>query len=195
MIRKVLVIKLILLAALGWSCGHADSKTNGELTRDMDLLKVGATPEKTSNSLSAEELCANLKDLKARPLKVAEPVGDPIYDGLLEKGIDAVPCLIEKIADTTEMNDPSPHPAHPEYCAVGDTAFFVLFDITGREFIEEEIFPARYLKHWKTEGIYTYYGYVEDPANRIKIQQWWRDWAKKNGIGQHKNESGYAVPR
>lgn len=129
--------------------------------------------------MSTADLCANLKDLKRRPLETGKPNGDPIYDGLIAKGSEAVPCLIDKITDMTVMKDPSPHPAHPVNCRVGDTAFFVLFDITGREFVPGEIFPASYMKRWKEDGIYIYYDYVEDPANYSKLQAWWRDWARK----------------
>lgn len=82
------------------------------------------------------------------------------------------------------MDDPRSAPIWEHY-KVGDTAVFLLVDIAGNDELLEEMLPPPYRKEWKTNGIYAYFNYVSEPANRRLLQKWWKAWAKdflnKNG--------------
>jgi hypothetical protein len=96
----------------------------------------------------------------------------------MQKGREAVPCLIEKITDTTRMKDPRTAPKVPNF-RVGDAAVFMLLYITRENWQPETMLSPEYAKYWETEGVYSYFAFVEKPQNRKKIQQWWKDWKKR----------------
>lgn len=125
---------------------------------------------------SSDFFCQKIHELKKMPHKKGVHVKDPIYNGLMKMGEKAVPCLIDKLMDTTPM----PHPGHvpTTKVTVGDIAFFMLTDITERPVVES--LPPAIRKTYKTEGIYAYFDYVRNNNNRLDLQKNWREWCKLN---------------
>lgn len=166
-----------LLFALASGCDAPKSKAT---TYRVDT--TGSTPQPTriSDSIlreeSAESLCKRLWEIKKLPYR--DPADtDPVYEALIAKGNEAVPCLIEKITDETLMEDPREAPSYQFY-TIGDTAVFVLVRITKDEKMLQRMLPPKYQKEWKTEGVYAYFDYVAKTHNRRELQTWWRNWIK-----------------
>ena len=105
--------------------------------------------------------------------------GDAIYDGLKRKGHAAIPCLVEKITDTSPAKNPTGAPfwAGLTY-RVGDTAVNMLMDINDM-YWPEGMLSKKYERMFKDEGMFSYYFYVHQvPGARQQIQRWWRSWMK-----------------
>lgn len=75
--------------------------------------------QKSPYSLSY--LCNHPHKIENVPYDPSLKGDDPIYNGLMAKGRAAMPCLIEKITDTTPMPDPRSAPAIADF-RVGDLA-------------------------------------------------------------------------
>jgi|WetSurSiteA1Bulk_404760.scaffolds.fasta_scaffold91518_1 hypothetical protein len=137
-----------------------------------------------SSDLTADNYCNRLSEIKVIPFK-GEKVNNEVYNGLIEKGQQSIPCLIEKLTDTTLTKDPRKAPSY-RYTTIGDVAFFVLLDITGlslESFLPEDVRVA-----YQKEGIYAYFKFVEEPRNRGVIQNNWRTWLLKEK-GKRPNET------
>ncbi len=121
-----------------------------------------------------EILCNRISEIKSFPMKGRGT--DEVYRGLIEAGDAAVPCLIEKIADTTAMTDPRMAPTYSGI-VVGDIAFFILARILGIE--GDEMLPEDVGAKYTQEGVYAYFGYVSKPPHRLELQsrcrKWWED--------------------
>ncbi len=120
-------------------------------------------------------ICDQVRQIKTLPFKREEGV-DASYDSLIKAGAPVIPCLIDKITDTTPMPDPRQTPKFPDV-KVGDVAYFVLVDIAKIDFIE--LFPANVRDGYKQEGVYAYFRFVEKPANRKKLQDSLRAWYRE----------------
>lgn len=140
------------------------------------------TPAEFSYTLSY--LCNNLHQIKNVPYDPSKKANDPVYDGLRAKGRAALPCLIEKITDTTPMPDPGSAPAIWNF-RVGDLTVFIILDITGENWQPRSMFPPEYARKWKANGVYTFKEYMNNPANRVKMQGWWKRWLKKHPGGKN----------
>lgn len=120
--------------------------------------------------------CLNrVPEIKVLPFKGDKGL-DPTYDALILAGDAAVPCLIDRIADTTPMIDPRETPKFSG-TTVGDVAYFVLVDSTGIDFIAP--LPPEVKKAYSDEGVYAYFRFVEKPENRVKLQEHLREWYRK----------------
>jgi hypothetical protein len=128
--------------------------------------------------MDVESLCERLSSIRKIPYRDPKN-SDPIYDALIAKGNEAIPCLVDKVIDVTEMSDPREAPPVEGY-TVGDTAVFILLAITNQRNHPEIMLPPKYAKLWETEGIYSYFAYVEKLENRKKVQQWWKHWMAEN---------------
>ena len=135
-------------------------------TADIDLQNVTA-------------LCNRLPEIKRLPQDWGEKGVDPVYDTLIEAGNRIIPCLIDKVADTTIMPDPRCPPITNEM-RVGDMAYFLLVDITEIGFVD--LLPADIQEKYKTEGMYAYHEYVEQTGNREKFQSELREWYRKQSV-------------
>lgn len=171
--RKFHLFVITCTALWGNSCTQVASQNsiNGNLTSSS------VTFEKQNINFSvsvetADLLCGKLNELKRMPFK-DKIAGDIVYDSLIAKGKEAIPCLIEKITDTTLMEDPREAP-HIQDFKVGDAAVFMLHRITEKPL--EDILPDDIKKYWETEGVYAYFNYVENPKNRKKIKVLWESW-------------------
>jgi hypothetical protein len=183
------LISALLPVALAFSCGsvstetqrNAISPTNATVTPAPQPTKFVVPPDLLESTPDA--LCNRLSEIKLLPGK--DPFeSDPIYEALMAKGDAAVPCLVEKVADKTPMRDPRQAPKWQHY-AVGDTAVFILVDITReddreREKLLIEMLPPPFREEWETNGVYAYFNYVSEPRNRKKLQGWWKKWLEEN---------------
>ena len=176
---NIMIKSLAEIACLGIlliSCGTATHTTGNS----------GGTPNRASPSPSSHEqtnlrslqvlkLCNSVSEIKVVPIK-DELVSDEVYNGLITAGKEAVPCLVERITDTTKMRDPRKAPHYPDF-RVGDAAFFVLLDITKVPF--EQMLPETVRAKIRDQGVYAYFEYVEKVENRRTLQSRWRDWLKE----------------
>ncbi len=124
---------------------------------------------------NAKALCNRVAEIKALP-HYDESGVDAAYDALAEAGEAVVPCLIEKITDTTIMPDPR-CPGISTETKIGDVAYFVLVRITKIGFIE--LFPADVQEKYKTEGVYAYHDYIERKGKRKQLQSKLREWYRQ----------------
>ena len=180
MIKISLLIPLfVTLLGANFSCNSTTSQ-NG-LNENLTNKAVTIEQQNVNSNLFVEDaalLCNKLSELKRMPYKdnVAD---DYIYDGLVKKGKEAIPCLVEKITDLTIMADPREAPHILDF-RVGDTAVFMLHRITKEPL--QSILPKEVAKQWETEGVYAYFSYVEKPQHRKKIQQWWKERLKQSEV-------------
>lgn len=119
----------------------------------------------------AKALCNRLAEIKEFPR--GERGVDAAWDALFEAGEAVVPCLIDKITDTTVMPDPR-CPRFTDELKVGDTAYFVLVEILKIDFLE--MLPADVQQKYKTEGTYAYHDYIERKGSRKQLQSKLREW-------------------
>jgi len=174
-IAKAVVFCPLLLMWL-FGCGIA----NSERSNLMIANTTHPTPQpiETLNSTfrdeNVESLCNRLNEIKKLPYRDPNDT-DPIYEALIAKGKEAMPCLIEKITDETPMTDPREAPPWQHY-KVGDTAVFILARIAKDEEILQEMLPIKYRKEWETNGVYAYFNYVSESKNRGELRRWWRSW-------------------
>jgi hypothetical protein len=121
-------------------------------------------------------LCYKLSQVRRMPFET-EPVDDPLYYEFVNAGSKAVPCLVTELTDTRRMHDPRTEPVVQNF-RVGDLAFFLLSIITGADY--SQVVPNSVLKDDATKGIYSYFDFVKNPANRRLIQARWCAWIAKN---------------
>lgn len=134
--------------------------------------------------MTSAELCNRLISIDTMPTRDPN-ITDPIYESLIARGNEAIPCLVDKVSDPTPMPDPRYSVPHWQHFAVGDAAVFILIDILRKDDIEREellidMLPPKYEEEWKTNGIYAYFNYVAEPKNRRELQRWWKNWLKEN---------------
>src|SRR5437667_9880237 len=124
---------------------------------------------------NSKGLCDRVSRIKIIPYE-GEAGRDADYDALIAAGKTAVPCLIQRVADTRPMRDP--REGDPGYAGityrVGDTAFFVVGTIMKIDY--PRMLPASYQRVWDESGIYAYFKYVQSRLNRIRLQRRLRAW-------------------
>lgn len=168
MFKIISIVLCFIISGSVSSCYTDNSQTEIPLAK----LDAPAVADKTPNAaaVDADYLCRNLPELKRMPMK-DKVAGDLIYDGIMSRGEEMIPCLVERITDTTPMKDPREAPQVPEF-KVGDAAFFMLHEITAEPL--ENALPQKVSEEMKTEGIYAYFNYVQKSKNRKIIQKLWR---------------------
>jgi len=124
----------------------------------------------------ANALCNRVSEIKELPYDYGQKGIDVVYDLLIDAGESVVPCLIEKITDTTVMSDPR-CPRISEETKVGDVAFFVLVRITEIKFTE--FLPSDVQEKYKTEGVYAYHDYIERKGKRKELKSKLQNWYKQ----------------
>jgi hypothetical protein len=161
MLKYLLTITGLLLLS---GCQLGESK--------IEPYEKLATQDSTARA-RAEALCERLSEIKTMPFK-REKVSDEVYSGLAELNEAAIPCLVEKLTDTTRMTDPRHEPTRSDFFTVGDAAFFTLIRLVDVPF--EKVLPDEVMSKWKDEGLYAYFEYVQKDKNRTKLQAKWRTW-------------------
>lgn len=126
----------------------------------------------------AKNVCdRHLSQIKTIPFHRASGV-DHHYDALKAAGKSAVPCLIANITNRKYKPDPRGIPRWGTMkLTVGDTAVFMLEDITGVDTIR--MLPQRYQDLYKEIGVYARDEYLHDRRihRRILQRKLWR-WYK-----------------
>jgi hypothetical protein len=124
---------------------------------------------------SPKGLCDRVSRIKIIPYR-GEAGRDADYDALIAAGKTAVPCLIQRVADTRLMRDP--REGDPGYAGiayrVGDTAFFVVGTIMKIDY--PTMLPASYRRVWNESGIFAYFKYVQSARHRLSVQHRLRAW-------------------
>ena len=139
----------------------------------IGLFTVSVSSQSAGASVSVgETLCNRIDEIDQLPHHDESGV-DGVYDALVEAGESVIPCLIEKITDTTIMDDPR-CPVISKATTVGDVAYFVLVMITKIEFTE--MLPADVREEFKTRGVYAYHDYVDRKGARKDLQLKLREW-------------------
>ena len=123
-------------------------------------------------------LCKRISEIKIVPVK-GDPGEDRVFDEFMDAGEAVVPCLIKKVVDSTKVHG---CPICPGYAGIeqriGDVAFFLLLhlkDVNANQFL-----PDSLQKEYKAQGIYTYFKYVQQPANRRRVQERLLTWYQNN---------------
>lgn len=184
---KLVVLTIIVCAVCLLGCERSIANNENEPPRTPDAQP---TPKPTKPpipaellNLSSSQLCDRLADIKVIPTFEPTPT-DPIYEALVAKGDDAIPCLIDNITDKREVPDPRYSVPIWQHYAVGDTAVFILIEIVdpdpNSEALYKEMIPPTYRKEWETNGMYAYFNYVSTARNRKELQRWWKSWIKQN---------------
>jgi hypothetical protein len=167
---------MILLVAIGASCGRSVERTTAAYNYSP-ASKESSSPYGISKTPDPSALCNRIPEIKILPMK-GEKGEDATYDDFMKAGDSVVPCLIERVTDTTKMRDPRQEPGFPGIeITIGDIAFFLLIDITKIQFTD--VLPPDVRKEYKEDGVYAYFKFVKNPANREKLkdrlQAWYRE--------------------
>jgi hypothetical protein len=104
---------------------------------------------------------------------VGEPGEYPLFNEMIAAGDSLVPCLIDKVTDSTIMRDPGPGPTIGGF-TVGDAAFRMIIYITRED--QRSFLPEEVRAEWEDHGIYAYYKFRTDPNNRKLVQKSLRKW-------------------
>jgi hypothetical protein len=116
--------------------------------------------------------CSRLASIRQVPFHSGDAVVDATYlevMSLAKHRREA--ALLRCVVDTTPMEDPRKAPPHPGF-VVGDAAVILLSESTGIPF--ENALPPEVFARWSERGVYAYFEYVGDPANRAVLAERWR---------------------
>jgi hypothetical protein len=123
---------------------------------------------------ASQALCNRISKIKVFPLKGDRGV-DHVYDEFRDAGFKILPCLIQKVTDTTIF----PNPVGESWgipTTIGDVAYFLIIDISGLP--EDQLLPQKVREDYKVEGLYAYYKCVQREANRkrlqVRLEEWYR---------------------
>ncbi|MDQ3132954.1 MAG: hypothetical protein M3Q99_19665 [Acidobacteriota bacterium] len=156
---------LVIIFAIGTACSPTAQSSVADRSPVQSPVAV-VTPLINPNAL-----CSRVSEIKHLSSRV-EP-DDPAHIAILEAGEAVLPCLIEKVADSTPMEDPRGIPG-PTDTRVGDVAYFLIVDIGKLDFIE--LLPAEVQKEYETEGVYAYHWFVSKRKNRLELQAKLKEW-------------------
>ncbi|HEY4355093.1 MAG TPA: hypothetical protein VGN16_05030 [Acidobacteriaceae bacterium] len=134
-------------------------------------VSAQASPSGSASNISSE-ICKQLKSIKHMPFG-KEPTSDKLYNRLVAQREKVVPCLIDELTNEERMTDPRPDPTIEDF-RVGDLAFFLLLKVTDVPF--EQMLPQEVREKVKQDGVYAYFEFTETHANRVKLQEKWREW-------------------
>ena len=168
------MLKVIFCLAF-FSVACETSVSPSQPSQILPSPSASASTERKPALADLKLICDQVRQIKTLPFKGEEGVDDS-YDALIKAGDSLIPCLIDKITDTTPMPDPRQTPKFPDV-RVGDVAYFVLVDVAKIDFIEP--FPANVREAYKQEGVYAYFRFVEKPANRKILQDSLRTWYRE----------------
>jgi len=179
--QAVQLRSIVLLVALLTSCGHSRGESDAYQKTSSNVNRSDVRSEKYG-SQDVAMLCNRVSEINVLPMK-GERGEDSTYDACIDAGYAVVPCLIDKVTDTTTMRDPRSEPGFPDVeVTVGDIAFFLLVDIIKINFTEP--LPSDVRKQYEESGVYAYFKFVKNPGNRKKLQDNLRAWYQKHHKGQ-----------
>jgi hypothetical protein len=168
---------IVLLIVLGASCGHSAATSSESYRSKPTNVRDSQSQLDKAKLQDPNLLCNRIPEIKILPMK-GERGEDATYDAFMDGNKAVVPCLIEKVTDTTKTPDPRQEPGFPDIeITIGDIAFFLLVDITKIQFTD--VLPPDVRKEYKEDGVYAYFKFVKNPANRAKLkdrlQAWYRE--------------------
>ena len=135
-------------------------------------------------SHAPQPLCERVSGIRSIPMKGQGQ--DEAYLALMNAGEAAIPCLIDKITDVTPMVDPRMAPTY-QGIVVGDVAIIMLVRITEMDF--PELLPDEVKEDYRVRGVYAYFDYTAEPANREALQHRWREWWKQHHTNDRSDNS------
>ncbi len=125
--------------------------------------------------------CRNLNEVRLISPYHEKESDDPAFYEFVRNREKATPCLIELITNTEPIEDTLSAPG-PRDFRTGDAAVFMLLIINNENWVPNEMLPPEFAAKWPEVGIFAYFEAVENPENRVIVQNWWRRWwlNKKN---------------
>lgn len=126
-----------------------------------------AEPAVSPRSSNQIPPCDQIDKIRILPYKDNQ-VDDQIYNALVAEGDKAIPCLIKKITDTTQMPDPRQAPKVTGV-TVGDVAFFMVVRLSKADFAE--FLPPDVQQSYRKNGVYGYFEQINESNNRAQLQQ------------------------
>src|SRR6266571_7305185 len=105
----LLPLLITLPIALGTSCGHRASEVYPNKPASPEGSKQQANK---SGSHDPNLLCGRIPEIQVFPFK-GERGEDAVYDEFIATGDAVVPCLIERVTDTSKIRDPRQEPGFP----------------------------------------------------------------------------------
>lgn len=171
---KAVLFSSLLMWLFGCSIANSERSNKTIANANHQTPQPTETLNAKFRDENVESLCNRLHELKKIPYRDPNDT-DPIFEALIAKGEEAMPCLVEKITDETSMRDPRGAPIVQDY-KVGDTAVFMLIRIAHEDEKSQvelllEMLPVKYRKEWESNGIYTYFIYVSESKNRKELQE------------------------
>ena len=112
--------------------------------------------------------CAPLADIDQFPGTYGGAMTDPDYLAIKQSGREAIPCLVDAIADATPMGDPAKKSVLPDF-ALGDLAFFLLVDYGYVDFLEA--LPPEVRAATDARGVFAFFDWIGAPGHREQLQQ------------------------
>lgn len=172
LIRTILTcITLSIMLACSASKGNSP-------TTNVAIPSASATPaQSATKQMTPQEIarvCDRLPQIKIVPLDGGRG-RDEVFDAFMEAGEPVVPCLIDKVTDATVIRNPFEFSRYAGYeIRRGDVAFFLILymkDLTADQFL-----PDQLKVEYQTEGLYTYFKYVDSQTNRGELKKSLRNW-------------------
>jgi len=169
--RFTLVVALALMPA----CSRAapDQRTSIKVNANANVAVRTGNVE----SEPPELLCSRLTEIKAVTFRGERGV-DKTFDAFLDAGDAVVPCLIERVMDSSKIKKPIQTPGYAgiEF-RTGDLAFFVLLFM--KQVTADQFLPDGPKRDYETEGSYTYYKFVQTRAGRKKVHDNLLSWYER----------------
>jgi hypothetical protein len=121
-----------------------------------------------------QKLCDRISEIKMFPWYPVERGQDPVFDEIVRANDEVVPCLIEKVTDTTPMPDFTNDDVSKHHkILVGDIAVGLLQNITHVDL--HPMIPDSF-RHAEDSGDAAYYAYVKKLEYRKELQEKLWDW-------------------
>jgi len=138
----------------------------------------------SADNTGRRDRCGILAQIKTYPFFGREPITDPIVYDIWHNQREWIPILIECITNDMIIKDPRSSPARIDTFRIGDLSFFLLNNIIE---VGDKVLPTSVLEGYKEMGVYAYFRWVENPANRKALQNSCAAWWKENGSSWRKS--------
>jgi hypothetical protein len=112
--------------------------------------------------------CLLLPKIQEFPTKFGGTMSDPAYLELKAAGRDALPCLVDELANPTPLEEEGERTVLP-VLTVGDLAFFVLVDFGYVDYLRA--MPPDVLAQTTERGVFAYFDWIGAPGHRALLQQ------------------------
>jgi hypothetical protein len=203
-VRDTRLIQLMLLIAICLSSACSNGVSSGNEPDGQDFVRNTDRPDASPTDSPARKeatnrddgnrtsqikdqpkadmtFCRNLNKVRRISTYHEKESDDPTFFEFVKNREKATPCLIELITNTDPIKDTLSAPG-PRDFRTGDAAVFMLLIINNENWVPNEMLPPEFAAKWPEHGIFAYFEAVENPENRVIVQNWWRRWwlNKKN---------------